>query len=119
MRFLADQDIYAVTVRLLRQIGHDAVTAAEVGQSRATDSELLAVAQREGRILITRDRDFGGLVFLQHLGAGIIYLRISSLSLDAVHAELERVLRLYSEEDLHGAFVVVEAGRHRFRRLPT
>ncbi|KPJ75191.1 MAG: hypothetical protein AMK72_04890 [Planctomycetes bacterium SM23_25] len=117
MRLLADQDIYAVTVRLLRQVGHDAVTAAEMGQSRTTDSELLAVAQREDRILITRDRDFGSLVFLQHLGAGVIYLRTSSLNLNAVHAELERVLGLYSEEDLHGAFVVVEAGRHRFRRL--
>ena len=119
MRFLADQDVYAVTVRLLRDLGNDTATAADLGLSRATDSDLLVVAQRQGRILVTRDRDFGGLVFLEHLGAGIIYLRVSSLSLDAVHAELARVLALYSEEDLHSAFVVVEAGRHRFRRLST
>ncbi len=34
MRFLADQDIYAVTVRLLRDAGHDIVTASEMGASQ-------------------------------------------------------------------------------------
>ncbi len=43
MRFLADQDIYAVTVRLLRQIGHDAVTAAEMGASGRPSYKLLAI----------------------------------------------------------------------------
>ena len=117
MRFLADQDVYAVTVRLLRDVEHDVVTASEMGLPQATDSELLAAAQRERRILITRDRDFGSLVFLEHLGAGVIYLRVSPPILEAVHAELRRVLASYSEDDLHKAFVVVEAGRHRLRRL--
>jgi len=117
MRFLADQDVYAVTVRLLHDAGHDIVTASEIGQSQATDSELLAAARRERRILITRDRDFGGLVFLHHLGSGVIYLRLSPSNLDAVHEELRKVLTRYSEEQLHEAFVVIEVGRHRFRRL--
>jgi hypothetical protein len=37
---------------------------------------------------------------------------------NAVHAELERVLSTYTEEELERAFVVVEAGGHRIRRLP-
>ncbi len=32
-------------------------------RSRATDSELLSIAQEQGRVFVTRDRDFGGLVF--------------------------------------------------------
>jgi hypothetical protein len=36
---------------------------------------------------------------------------------NAVHQELERVLKAYSEKELRGAFVVIEPGRHRFRRL--
>ncbi len=70
MRFLADQDVYALTSRLLRQLGHDVVTAAEIGFSRAADTELLARAGQEQRLLVTRDKDFGGLVFVQHLGKG-------------------------------------------------
>ena len=31
MKFFADQDVYAVTVRYLRVLGHDVLTAAECG----------------------------------------------------------------------------------------
>jgi hypothetical protein len=30
MKFLADQDVYAVTVRFLRGLGHDVATASEL-----------------------------------------------------------------------------------------
>ena len=50
MRFLTDQDVYALTSQLLRELGHDVITAAEIGLSRAADTELLARAHQEGRI---------------------------------------------------------------------
>ncbi|MFQ6057315.1 MAG: DUF5615 family PIN-like protein, partial [Anaerolineae bacterium] len=78
---------------------------------------LLRIAQEQGRIFVTRDRDFGRLVFVKDLGAGVIYLRILPSTQNAVHQELERVLKSYSEEELRRAFVVVEPGRHRFRKL--
>ena len=34
------------------------------------------------------------------------------------HQELERVLKTYPEDELVKAFVVVEPGRHRFRKRP-
>jgi hypothetical protein len=36
---------------------------------------------------------------------------------NAVHQELDRVLSEHSEVELLQAFVVVEPGRHRFRKL--
>ncbi|MEW6208238.1 MAG: DUF5615 family PIN-like protein [Acidobacteriota bacterium] len=117
MKFLLDQDVYAATARFLRDAGHDVVTAGEIGQSKASDSELLTLAQLQGRIFITRDRDFGGLVYLKHLGSGVLYLRVLPSTLSAVHQEMETVLRNYSEDELKDAFVVVEPGRHRFRKL--
>jgi len=62
--------------------------------------ELLRVAEEQVRIFVTRDRDFGGLVFVRGSGAGVIYLRMLPSILNAVHAELERVLTLYSEQEL-------------------
>ena len=118
MKLLLDQDVYALTVRLLRDLGHDVLTAAEIGRSQATDLELLAIAREQGRVFVTRDRDFGGLVFVQDLGAGILYLRVLPSTLETMHRELERVLSSYPEDQLKSAFVVVEPGRHRFRRLP-
>lgn len=117
MRFLADQDIYAFTITFLRDLGHDVVSAAKRGLSRAADAELLRVAQAEGRIFLTRDRDFGALVFVQGNGPGVTYLRIQPSTQSAVHAELARVLTLYSEADLRELFVVIEPGRHRARKL--
>jgi predicted nuclease of predicted toxin-antitoxin system len=117
MRFLADQDVYAATIGLLRGLGHEIVPAAQLGLAQAEDTELLRIAQEQGRHFLTRDRDFGGLVFVEGRGPGVIYLRILPATQSAVHAELERVLTLYGEDELRGAFLVVEPGRHRIRKL--
>ena len=117
MNFLADQDVYASTVGFLVRLGHDVVPVATIGLAQAEDAELLRVARDLRRIFVTRDRHFGGIVFIQGGGPGVIYLRILPSSVNAVHAELERVLALYGEEELQASLVVVEPGRHRIRRL--
>jgi predicted nuclease of predicted toxin-antitoxin system len=117
MRFLLDQDVYAATARFLIACGHDVVPVAQIGLSQADDESLLKTAQEQGRIFITRDRDFGSLVFVKMLGSGVIYLRMLPSAQDAVHRELEKVLRIYCEEELQKAFTVVEPQGHRLRRI--
>jgi predicted nuclease of predicted toxin-antitoxin system len=117
MRFLLDQDVYAATARFLGSLGHEVVLAAQLGLSRADDSDLLRIAHDQSRIFVTRDRDFGRLVFVNDLGAGVLYLRVLPSTQRVVHEELERVLKIYSEDELMTAFVVIEAGRHRIRRI--
>lgn len=78
---------------------------------------LLARAARERRILVTRDKDFGSLAFVERLGKGIIFLRIAPSTGQATHDELQKVLQSYTEEELMAAFVVIEPGRHRFREI--
>jgi len=116
MKFLLDQDVYAVTARFLVGLGHDVVLAAEAGMAGAADEDLLKRAQEQRRIFVTRDRDFGHLVFVKGFGAGVLYLRILPSSTDSVHVELERVLKMYSEDELRKAFVVIEPAAHRFRK---
>jgi predicted nuclease of predicted toxin-antitoxin system len=118
MRFLLDQDVYALTARFLIESGHDVVLVSQIGLSQAPDEEILTVAQRENRILVTRDRDYGNLVFVRAMGSGVIYLRILPNTVNAVHNELTRILATYPETDLARAFVVVEPDGHRLRRLP-
>ena len=117
MKFLLDQDVYALTEGFLREPGYDVVTAAELGLSRSTDSDLLKTAGEQKRIFVTRDRDYGNLVFVHSEGSGVIYLRILPSTIEDVHAELKMVLETYSEAELATSFVVVEKNRHRIRKI--
>jgi predicted nuclease of predicted toxin-antitoxin system len=117
VRFLADQDVYAITTRLLREWGHDVVTAAELNLSRAPDSELLERAAKERRILVTRDKDYGALVFLNRKPGGVILLRLTPSTLISAHDQLRRVLESHDEQIVAAAFIVVEAGQYRFRKV--
>ena len=119
MKFLADQDVWKATVDLLRAWGHDVITARESGLTRASDEELLAKAASAGRLLITRDSDFGSLVFLGTIPSrGVVFLRILPKTQDEVHIELKGLLGVHSEDELRKSFCTVEPGRHRIRRIP-
>ena len=118
MKFSLDQDVYYITARFLLNAGYDVILATEIGLDRASDEEILKISQAQNRILITRDRDYGNLVFVKLLGTGVIYLRMLPANIISVHKELLRVLEIYSEEQLLKAFVVIESNGHRFRKTP-
>jgi len=119
MRFLADQDVYHLTIEWLRKEGHDIVTARELKMQRAADQDLLKKARGMDRLFLTRDKDFGTLVFLRASeSAGVILLRIMPMVVDEVHQELRRLFEEHKEEELGRVFCVVEPHRHRIRRLP-
>jgi len=58
--------------------GHDVLRAAEVGEDRADDSQILQTAIDETRILITLDEHFGDWVILPlRKHPGVIRLKIN------------------------------------------
>ena len=115
MRLFLDQDVYGSTRRFLIGLGHDVLTASQAGLATAEDVDLLSFAVREKRILVTRDRDYGALVFRDKAVGGVIYFRVPPPVLEAAHAQLAEVLKTHSEDALRRAFVTVEPGRYRFR----
>jgi len=117
MKLLLDQDVYEITARFLISLGIDVVKVSELGMAAATDEANLRKAIELGRIFVTRDRDYGNLVFIKEIKSGVLYLRVLPSTSIKVHAELERILKHYNEEQLRSAFVVVEAGKHRFRKI--
>jgi len=118
MHFLADQDVYRTTIDALKEWGHDVVPIKEIGMARARDENLLSAARKADRILITRDKDFGELLFLkEEMGAGVIFLRGAPKTFGEVHRELKRLLMEHGEDELKHSFCVVETGRHRIRHL--
>ncbi len=118
MNFLADQDVWRVTLDLLQSWGHDVLSAREIGMERGSDQELLLRAGKDKRLLITRDKDFGSLTFLGDFKvSGVILLRIKPENQDEVHAELKRVLQTHDQRELQKSFCTVEPGKHRIRPI--
>ena|SRR5215212_59409 len=100
----------------LRRLGHDVTTIAVDHPASLKDEDVLAIARREQRILITDDRDFGELVFRNRRPhAGVIYLRVGAYAeLDLKRERLEDALRRHAN-DLD-QFLVVTRNRVRVRR---
>ncbi len=118
MKLITDHDVYKITVDFLRQHGHDVMTAKEIGLHKASDKELLEKAKSMSRLLISRDKDFGMLVFLnKELCPGVIYLKIIPSAINEIHNELLTILKKYTEKELKTSFCVVEPGRYRIRRI--
>ena len=112
MRFLLDQNADARLIPHLRVLGHDVIRIGKDFLPGLPDPQVLAIAYREGRILITEDRDFGEIVFVHRQPhAGVIYLRLGAADLPTKIARLDHVLAHHAAE-LHRFLTV---GRDRVR----
>ncbi|MCL4489624.1 MAG: DUF5615 family PIN-like protein [Chloroflexi bacterium] len=67
MKFLLDESADLPLAMFLRESGHDVTAIAHDYPQALKDREVLAIAYREQRILLTNDRDFGELIFRQRL----------------------------------------------------
>jgi predicted nuclease of predicted toxin-antitoxin system len=117
MRILVDACVPGSVVRALRNMGFDVEWIAEWPDD-PDDRTILEYARNETRILITRDKDFGELIFrdrLPHCGV----LRLAG---EMAYAEQARVavqaISEYSSELIYGRVVTAEHGRTRVSKQP-
>ena len=116
MRFLVDEDVYAVTTRRLRQLGHDVPSVAESNRRGTADPEIWEWARTDGRILVTRDKEFGRrFVGAPRQPPGLTLIRAPFDLIDAAHQALAHSLEAQPEEKLSVSLVVVEPARYRIR----
>jgi uncharacterized protein (DUF433 family) len=73
---------------------------------------------RDGIAFAEIVRDYYLELTIEDVRACIQYARMTPGAFAAVHAELARVLGQHGEATLLQAYVVVEAGRHRIRKVP-
>ncbi len=120
MKFLIDQNRSSYLAKLLNDAGHEAVHTAELGLEHAEDSELLALADSENRVVVSGDTDFGALLVMgKATSPSLILFRARYLLRAEQQAEV--ILQHLDEvaSDLSkGAIVVVTDSRIRIRHLP-
>ena len=116
MRWLVDECVDAALVARLRETGHDAVYMSDVAP-RTTDAEVMDLADRENRLLLTEDKDFGDLVFRQAKSVpGIVLLRIEAPRRARKGPRLIAAIGRFGET-LFGRYTVIEDARFRSRPL--
>lgn len=116
MRWIADECISARLVKLLREAGHDVAYAAEIAAG-VSDRELIDLAHRENRLLLTDDKDFGDLVIRRRWAVpGVILMRVTSEQPQVRWQRLRAAIARF-EQSMQGRYVVIEDARFRVRRL--
>jgi predicted nuclease of predicted toxin-antitoxin system len=117
MRWLADECVAASLVASLRDAGHDVLYIAEMATGMR-DSEVIALAAAERRLLLTEDKDFGELtVRFGRPVPDLVLIRIDPANSAMQAARLNDAVARYGD-GLFGRYVVIEQARMRIRDLP-
>ena len=115
-KFIADVNVEKTLVDFLKAQGFDIIWIPDY-DCKLNDDELLKLANKENRVLITNDKDFGELVFLQKkLTTGIILIRIKGQDVKKKLRSLKKLISLY-ENKIDNHFIVISDRRIRIRIL--
>jgi predicted nuclease of predicted toxin-antitoxin system len=115
VRWLADECVAGLVVARLREAGYDVTYMAELAPS-TPDADVIALAHREGRVLLTEDKDFGELVFRWNRPVpGLVLLRIALNKNELEWTRLKTAIEMFGDR-IHGRYFVV--GEAQFRSRP-
>jgi len=114
LNLLADEGIDRQIVEALREQGYTVGYVAEMDPG-ISDDAVLELANREGVVLLTADKDFGELVFrLRRLSSGVILVRLAGLSpLKKSEIVVSCLIKHFNE--LIGSFSVISSAGIRIR----
>jgi predicted nuclease of predicted toxin-antitoxin system len=100
---------------LLRRERHDVSTVHDQGLSGAPDETVFEACTREGRVLVTLDRDFGNVLrFKPRESSGVVILELGgAASLELLHDRLAAFVALAANRAVEGELWIVEPGRIR------
>jgi predicted nuclease of predicted toxin-antitoxin system len=120
MRFLIDNALSPVVAEGLRQAGHDAIHVRDLGLAAADDVTIFEQADRDQRVIVSADTDFGTILAMRNVARPSVILfrgatprnpigqvKLLTANLGEIAPSIER-----------GAVVVLEPQRIRVRSLP-
>lgn len=106
MKFLVDAQLPPALADWLRGQGHDAVHAMNSVGLDAPDSAIWETASGEGRIIVTKDRDFAIWAAARRTGPQIVWLRLGNATTRSLLTWLEPRWASIEERLAEGAHLV-------------
>jgi predicted nuclease of predicted toxin-antitoxin system len=115
LKFKLDENIGRQAKEVLGTAGHDVMGVLDQKLGGTKDEALYDVCVREGRALVTLDRDFGEVLrFPPGPTAGIIVLDSRPrLTPELVRSRLRDLAVFLQSNDISGTLCIIEAGRVR------
>ena len=114
LKFLVDVGVGKKVENWLITNGYDVKSVRDINP-KANDSEILHLAVKESRMVITMDKDFGELVYNSgKLHSGVLILRLEDANGDKKVMTIKKILSEYSDK-LYGKFCVFQGERLRIK----
>lgn len=119
MRLVLDQGVPYDAAALLRNIGYDCTHVGEIGMSRASDEEIVALSLERRAVVVTLDADFHAILAVSGAqGPSVIPMRLQGLGAVEVVEVDRKVLASFEVELERGALITVKALKTTCHRLP-
>lgn len=111
LKFLADLNISPKTVAYLDSLGIDII---RVDKANAEDGEVVKKAKREGRVILTFDKDFGEIYYYFEKGQiSVIVLSFKDQRHENVNKVLTKFLAEVKKTDMENRLMIVYEDRYR------
>lgn len=119
MKLLADVNVSRRVVERLRALGVDVHHVPDLLDPRTADIDILALARREGAVLVSFDQDFGALLAASgERQPSFLNLRLSAVTVEGLAFRLHAVLSAFADDLAEGVIVTLDDEGLRVRRLP-
>jgi predicted nuclease of predicted toxin-antitoxin system len=105
MKIFVDENIPLMTVRVLREMGHDVRDIRGTVEMGMTDNALWEIAQQEGRLLITTDKGF--TQHREEFHHGILIVRLKQPNRHKIHERVMQAMALFAAEEWRDSLVVM------------
>ena len=120
MRFLIDNALSPVVAEGLRQADHDAIHVRDLGLAAADDETICDHADRDQRVIVSADTDFGTILAMRNTARPSVILFRGATPrnpIGQVNLLLANLVEMAPSIE-RGAVVVLEPRRIRVRSLP-
>jgi len=119
IQILIDMNLSPDWVAELSKHGWVSVHWSAIGDSRATDREIMDRARTNAQVVFTHDLDFGTMLALTHAsGPSVIQVRGQNVLPDHMGPIIAAALKQHETDLAEGALVVVDETKYRVRVLP-
>lgn len=111
MKILVDENIPAMTVRGLRELGHDVKDLRGTESEGQSDEDLWTFCQNEQRLLVTTDKGFAQKRNEDHWG--VLIVRLKQPNRRRIHEKVMEMMRLTKEKEWPGLVIIAQDRFHR------